>query len=72
MLVGVLIVVVPLVICTIIYMGYSYTHKPENKWQEYTELLQNKEYDKMYDLIDSTAQAKISREDFVARNKKYL
>lgn len=69
MLVGVLIVVVPLVICTIIYMGYSYTHKPENKWQEYTELLQNKEYDKMYDLIDSTAQAKISREDFVGRNK---
>ena len=69
MLIGVGIVVIPLLICGLIYMAYSYAHKPENKWQEYVELLQNKDYDKMYDLIDSSAQAKISREDFIARNK---
>ncbi len=69
MLIGVGIVLIPLLICGLIYMTYSYTHKPENKWQEYVELLKNKDYDKMYDLVDSTAQAKISREDFIARNQ---
>lgn len=68
-LVGIGIVMIPLIICIGIYIGYRNTHTPENKWQEYVELLKNKDYDKMYDLIDSTAQAKISREEFVLRNK---
>lgn len=68
-LIGAGIVIVPLLICVILYIVYNRTHTPEKKWNEYVVLLQNKEYDKMYDLLDSTAQAKISREDFVARNK---
>ena len=69
MIIGVSIVIIPLIICGIIYIAYSHIHTPEKKWEEYVQLLQNKEYDKMYDLIDSTAQAKISREDFISRNK---
>lgn len=69
MMIGVGIVTVPLIICGIMYIAYSRIHTPEKKWEEYVQLLQSKEYDKMYDIIDSTAQAKISREDFVARNK---
>ena len=68
-LVGIGIVMIPLIICIGIYIGYRKTHTPENKWQEYVELLKNQDYDKMYDLIDSTAQAKIIREEFVSRNK---
>lgn len=68
-IIGAGIVIVPLLICAILYIVYNRTHTPEKKWNEYVVLLQNKEYDKMYDLLDSTAQAKISREDFVARNK---
>ncbi|MGN0143682.1 MAG: penicillin-binding transpeptidase domain-containing protein, partial [Clostridium sp.] len=68
-LIGVGIVIIPLIIVAGIYIGYRYSHRPENKWQEYVELLKNKEYDRMYDLIDSKAQAKISREEFTTRNK---
>lgn len=68
-IIGAGIVIVPLIICAILYIVYNRTHTPEKKWNEYVVLLQNKEYDKMYDLLDSTAQAKISREDFTARNK---
>ena len=68
-IIGAGIVIVPLIICAILYIVYNRTHTPEKKWNEYVVLLQNKEYDKMYDLLDSTAQAKISREDFVTRNK---
>lgn len=68
-LIGVGIVIIPLIIVAGIYIGYRYTNRPENKWQEYVELLKNKEYEQMYELIDSKAQAKISREDFIARNK---
>ena len=69
MMIGISIVIIPLIICGIIYIMYNRIHTPEKKWEEYVQLLQKKEYDKMYDLIDSTAQAKISREDFVERNK---
>ncbi|WP_294405752.1 penicillin-binding transpeptidase domain-containing protein [uncultured Clostridium sp.] len=68
-IIGAGIVIVPLIICAILYIVYNRTHTSEKKWNEYVVLLQNKEYDKMYDLLDSTAQAKISREDFTARNK---
>ncbi|WP_294375384.1 penicillin-binding transpeptidase domain-containing protein [uncultured Clostridium sp.] len=69
MIAGFGIVIIPLIICGAMYIVYNRIHTPEKKWMEYVELLENKEYDKMYDLLDSTTHAKISRDDFVARNK---
>jgi len=68
-IVGTLIVIVPLIVCICAWHIYNSTHKPETKWNEYVELLQNGDYEDMYELLDSTAKAKISKEDFVARNK---
>lgn len=69
MIAGFGIVIIPLIICGAMYIVYNRIHTPEKKWMEYVELLENKEYDKMYDLLDSTTHAKISRDDFVVRNK---
>lgn len=66
---GALIVIVPLIICICVWYIYSSTHKPEGKWNEYVTMLQNGQYEDMYELLDSTAKAKVSKEDFVARNK---
>lgn len=66
---GALIVIVPLIICICAWYIYSNTHKPESKWNEYIEMLQDGKYENMYELLDSSAKAKISKEDFVARNK---
>ena len=66
---GVLIVLVPLIVCICAWYVYNSTHKPETKWNEYVSLLQNNQYEDMYELLDSTAKAKISKEDFVTRNK---
>ena len=47
-IIGAGIVIVPLIICAILYIVYNRTHTPEKKWNEYVVLLQNKEYDKIY------------------------
>ncbi|MDO5517197.1 MAG: penicillin-binding transpeptidase domain-containing protein [Clostridium sp.] len=66
---GVLIVIVPLIICICAWYIYNSTHNPEAKWNEYVTMLQNGQYEDMYELLDSSAKAKVSKEDFVARNK---
>ena len=38
---GVLIVIVPLIVCICAWYIYNSTHKPETKWNEYVSLLQN-------------------------------
>ncbi|MGL5414642.1 MAG: penicillin-binding transpeptidase domain-containing protein [Clostridium sp.] len=45
------------------------TDKSEEVITEYTELVNDKEYEKMYNLISSESKNSISKEDFVARNK---
>lgn len=66
---GALVVIVPLIVCVCAWYIYNITHKPEAKWNEYVTLLQNSQYEDMYELLDSSAKAKVSKEDFVARNK---
>ena len=68
-IIGVLIVIIPLIVCICAWYIYDSTHKPEAKWNEYVTLLQNNQYEDMYELLDSSSKAKISKEDFVSRNK---
>lgn len=68
-IVGTLVVIVPLIVCICAWFIYNSTHKPEAKLNEYVTLLQNSQYEDMYELLDSTSKAKISQEEFVARNK---
>lgn len=66
---GVGVVVVPLIICGIALFMYNKAHKPEYKLTEYVNLINSKDYEKMYELIDSESKKTISKDDFVARNK---
>ncbi len=43
--------------------------KPEEVLEEYISLISNREYEKMYELLDSESKEKISQEDFITRNK---
>lgn len=63
------IVVVPLIICGIALFIYNKAHKPEYKLTEYVNLINSKDYEKMYELIDNDIKKKVTKEDFIARNK---
>ena len=69
MFIGVGVVVVPLILCGIALFIYNKAHKPEYKLTEYVNLINSKDYEKMYELIDDDIKKKVSKEDFVARNK---
>lgn len=45
------------------------SEKPEDLITSYTELINAKDYEGMYELISSESKASITKEDFVARNK---
>ena len=47
------VVVVPLIICGIALFMYNKAHKPEYKLTEYVNLINSKDYEKMYELIDN-------------------
>ncbi len=67
--VGAGVVIVPLIICAIALFVYNKSHKPEYKLAEYINLINSKEYEKMYELTDAENKQKISKEDFITRNK---
>lgn len=67
--IGVGVVVIPFIICLIAFYIYNSKHKPEYKLNEYVTLLNAKEYEKMYDLTDGETKKKLSKEEFIARNK---
>ncbi|BCZ46373.1 penicillin-binding protein 2 [Clostridium gelidum] len=69
MFIGVGVVVVPLIICGIALFMYNKSHKPEYKLTEYVNLINSKDYEKMYELTDSETKKTISKDDFIARNK---
>ena len=69
MFIGVGVVVVPLILCGIALFMYNKSHKPEYKLTEYVNLINEKDYEKMYDLTDSETKKTISKDDFIARNK---
>lgn len=63
------IVVIPLIVCGIALFMYNRAHKPEYKLTEYVNLINSKDYEKMYELIDEDTKKKVTKEDFIARNK---
>ena len=63
------VVVIPLIICGIALFMYNKAHKPEYKLTEYVNLINSKDYEKMYELIDNETKKKVTKEDFIARNK---
>lgn len=69
MFIGVGVVVVPLIICGIALFMYNKSHKPEYKLTEYVNLINARDYEKMYELTDSETKKTISKDDFIARNK---
>lgn len=66
---GTFAVVIPFIICIVAFFIYNNIHKPQDKLLEYVSLLNDKNYDKMYELTDASTRQKISKEDFIARNK---
>ncbi|NRT88310.1 penicillin-binding transpeptidase domain-containing protein [Clostridium beijerinckii] len=68
-LIGAGIVIIPFIISLAAFFFYNKTHKPENKLLEYFSLLNSKEYEKMYDLTDGEIIQKMSKDDFITRNK---
>lgn len=66
---GVGVVIIPIIICMIAWFMYNKAHKPEYKLEQYVQLLNDREYEKMYDLVDTATKDKVSKEDFVTRNK---
>ena len=69
MYIGVGVVVIPLIICGIALFMYNKSHKPEYKLTEYVNLINAKDYEKMYELTDSETKKAFSKDDFVTRNK---
>lgn len=69
MFIGVGVVVVPLIICGIALFMYNKSHKPEYKLTEYVNLINAKDYEKMYELTDSETRKTITKDDFILRNK---
>ena len=69
MFIGVGIVVIPIIICGIALFMYNRSHKPEYKLVEYVDLINSKDYEKMYELTDGQTKKAISKDDFISRNK---
>lgn len=67
--IGIGVIIVPVILCTVAWFIYSKAHKPEYILEQYIQLLNEKEYEKMYDLVDTATKDKVSEEEFVARNK---
>ena len=69
---SIIIIVIILIILAIggifIYVNNN-TEKPENTLQMYISLINEKKYEEMYELISEESKNKISKEDFVTKNK---
>jgi hypothetical protein len=68
-LIGTAVVVIPFIISLVAFFFYNNAHKPEYKLTEYMNLINSKDYEKMYKLTDPGTKQKISEDDFVSRNK---
>lgn len=68
-LIGIMIVIIPVLLCLGAFFLYNIKNKPENKWNDYINLLKEAKYEEMYEMIDDESKSKISLENFVSRNK---
>jgi penicillin-binding protein 3 len=53
--------------CFILLTGCSEPPKPEDALKKYTALWQKKDFENMYEMLDSESKKKISKEDFIKR-----
>lgn len=66
---SVCVVMIPLIVCGIILFYYNKANTPEDRVKEYINLINSKDYEQMYSLLDSDSQKNISKDDFIMRNK---
>lgn len=64
-----ILIVIGISVGTIIYIEKN-SYKPEDTLNSYIELLNNKEYEEMYNLISTDSKDLISLEDYITRNQK--
>lgn len=67
--IGAAAVVIPFIISIVVFFVYNNSHKPTDKLTQYVALINSKDYEKMYELTDSETKEKISKADFISRNK---
>lgn len=67
--IGVGIIIIPIIISFAILFMYNKANKPEDKLSKYFTLLNEKNYEAMYEMISSENKQGISEEDFISRNK---
>lgn len=60
--------IIAIVIATIIIVNKT-SAKPEDTLNDFISLINEKNYEEMYNLLSSSAQSSISKDDFVTRNK---
>lgn len=64
----IIILVIIIVICGYIYKNNA-QENPEKVLEEYISKINEAKYEEMYDMIDKESQQKISKQDFINRNK---
>lgn len=64
-----ILIVIGISVGTIIYIEKN-SYKPEDTLNSYIDLLNNKEYEEMYNLISTDSKDLISLEDYITRNQK--
>ena len=67
----VLIIIIILLIAAIgtYFLFINQASKPEEVFSEYISKINEEKYEEMYDYLDDASKQKISKEDFIARNK---
>ena len=69
-IISIMIVIILTAVITGVFFYLNYTsEKPENILNNYVSLINEKNYEAMYDQITEESKQNISREDFIARNK---
>ena len=69
-IISIMIVIILIAVIAGVFFYLNYTsEKPENILNNYVSLINEKNYEAMYDQITEESKQNISREDFIARNK---
>ncbi|MDD6795513.1 MAG: NTF2-like N-terminal transpeptidase domain-containing protein, partial [Clostridiaceae bacterium] len=67
--IGVAVFAVIAIIVTFIIISKSSSKQAEEAWQSYVDLINNKDYAAMYNMLTDESKKKITEEDFTKRNK---
>lgn len=69
MIVAIILIVVAVGVAIVIYNNNKDLNTPEEVLRQYMSYIEEKEYDKMYELLTIDSKNKVSKEDFITRNK---